>query len=67
MRHHRGRFVRLTVPRRVGLGVVLVLALGACGGSTTGTTNTPAGQPPAATVPGQSPATTVASNSGGYY
>jgi len=61
MRHHRAPFERLTIPRMVGLGVALVLTLGACGGSTSGTGNTPAGQPPAA------PATTVASNSGGYY
>ncbi|MCU1468678.1 MAG: hypothetical protein JWM72_4606 [Actinomycetia bacterium] len=69
MRHQRGWFARFGTPRLVALGAVAVLTLAACGGSTTGTTKTPAGQSPTPTtaVPGQSPPTSTASNGGGYY
>jgi hypothetical protein len=69
MRNHHQRFVRFSTARLVASGAVLVLTLAACGGSTTGTPNTPAGQPPTPTtaVPGQSPTPTTASSGGGYY
>jgi hypothetical protein len=69
MRNHRQRFVRFGTARLVASGAVLVLTLAACGGSTTGRTNTPAGQSPTptTTVSGQTPPASTASNGGGYY